>query len=162
MTTALPTTFFRWAFLYLLIFLFSGCSQSTNAFRPKNADSIYVKKITSGPWLMNSAVTTENSEIYDIFSEMDPREKDNALIFYPDQTVFGEEGELKYSENDPQVYQKGKWNIVNGGKTLQVIENGQVAELEILELTTNTLKLRAVDRDPRTNTLMSLTISYNH
>lgn len=140
---------------------FVSCSSSL-AHKDVAPSNSYTNKLVSGPWLMNSVVTTQNTEIFDLYSEMDDREKDNALIFSENFTVFADEGETKYSENDPQIIEKGNWTISNDGKVLQIEEYGMVSELQIVKLTNTELKLRAIDYDSTTNTSMSLTICYNH
>lgn len=150
---------FTLAIATLVFSSLTSCSSSLALNSSPNTEN-YATKLVSGPWLMNSVVSTHNTEIFDLYSEMDSREKDNSLIFKLDKTVVSDEGETKYSENDPQVLPKGNWSISEDGKVLKIEEYGMVSELEILKLTSNELKLRAVDYDSSTNTSMSLTICY--
>ena len=150
---------FTLAIATLILSSFTSCS-STTALKESTSTKNYASKLVSGPWLMNSVVSTHNTEIFDLYSEMDEREKDNSLIFKTDNTVVSDEGATKYSENDPQVFSKGNWSISEDGRVLKIEEYGMVSELEILKLTSNELKLRAVDYDSTTNTSMSLTICY--
>ncbi len=150
-----------WIFLaFSMILILSSCSNSGSIFT--SSRNVYAKKLMSGPWLMNSVVTTQNTSIYDLYSEMDARDKDNSLIFNNDNTVISDEGDLKYNENDPQIIDKGNWKVSKDGKYLIIQEQGEESQLEIMELSASLLKLRAVDFDSSTNSQMSLTICYNH
>lgn len=140
----------------------SSCSLNeqnrTNAYAVKSVE----KNLTSGPWLMNSVVSTHNTEIYDLYAGMDYREKDNSLIFFQNRKVVTDEGVEKYNYTDPQVIDKGLWKLNGDATKLIVEENGEASELEILSISDSELKLRAVEYDAMTDTQMSLTICYRH
>lgn len=152
---------FTFAIASLIFSGLTSCSSSMALNQVPKSEN-YATKLVSGPWLMNSVVSTQNTEIFDLFAEMDSREKDNSLIFKTDQTVVSDEGKTKYSESDPQIIPKGNWTVSEDGKVLRIEEYGMVSELEIIKLTSSELRLRAVDYDSTTNTAMSLTICYNH
>ncbi|MBV4357075.1 hypothetical protein [Pinibacter aurantiacus] len=123
-----------------------GCKKDDN-----NNGSSKTQLITSGNWKVASdyydpAVDwdgdghTEN-EVFNLYSACD---KDDILIFKTDGSLTLEEGASKCDPSDPQVIESTAWKFSNNESILLVGPSGSEQSIQLLELSSTTLKIKVI------------------
>ena len=99
-------------------------------------------RLTTGKWRLTAGTVTYNlggiSQTQDIYSSLEPCEKDNLAIFKTDDTAVTDEGETKCNANDPQQETAGPWTLYENDTRL----NYQGINWKVVTLDASTLKLQ--------------------
>ncbi|MDH7462279.1 lipocalin family protein [Chitinophagaceae bacterium 26-R-25] len=139
------TNFTKRAVLVILaVAVIVGCKKDD-----KNNGSSKTQLITSGNWKVTSdyydpAVDwdgdghTEN-EVFSLYSACD---KDDILVFKTDGSLTFDEGASKCDPSDPQVIETTSWKFSNNETVLLVGPSGSETSVQLLELSSTTLKIK--------------------
>ncbi len=97
--------------------------------------------LTSGSWkVIEQSWNPNNTGWSDIYSSIPTCLKDNTITYRSDLTLLDDEGPTKCNISDQQTI-TGTWSLYSNNTKYSVNWNGKTIEYEILELTTQTLKV---------------------
>ena len=111
--------------------------------------------LTASNWKMTASTVNPEMPVYDDdgniigtsgdeFAQMEPCFKDDFTKFNTDFTVNFDEGPTKCDDSDPQTV-SGTWTFKSNETMLTVTQDGFTQDVNILELTSTTLKLQYSD-----------------
>ncbi len=118
-----------------LLFSISSCKKDST-----NSENTF-DLLTSGPWkTIEQSWNPSNTGWSDFYAGIPTCLKDNTITYRSDLSSLTDEGPTKCNSSDPQTI-TGTWSLYANNTKYSVTVNGNTTEYEILELTTQTLKV---------------------
>ena len=116
-----------------IIIIVSSCATTTDVTPPTNASkSELLAGEVSKSWLLSASFVNGK----DVTQNWEACTKDDLLVFRRDNSYERNEGTLKCSNKDLQVYDKGYWEFDSGQANIVLNKN---KTYKIVTLTANTL-----------------------
>jgi len=86
----------------------------------------------------------DGSDDKDIFSLLEPCDKDDFLLFRADQSLIRVGGEVKCDEDEEPEKDDGTWQFDERTKTLRMSKEGKTEESQLYDLTTDGMVLKHI------------------
>ena len=128
---------------------FGACKKDNNTATPKSKKDL----LTARVWKQTARTITPAIEVdgkleNDLFAHDDDCDKDDLYRYKSDNSFSFEEGAIKCSPTDPDIYDTGTWTFsTDETKLILLYKSGDSYATTILELTENTLKVSFEEED---------------
>lgn len=97
--------------------------------------------------------------ITDWYANLEPCEKDDSFSFNSDGTATIDEGATKCEVSDPQT-STGTWTLNADETMVTIVDDGITQEWEIVDLTSDLLKIKWVNTDVDSGLTFTFTITF--
>ncbi|MBI1228392.1 MAG: hypothetical protein GC192_24370 [Bacteroidetes bacterium] len=129
--------------LFSAVLLFNAC---------KKDEKSKTELLTANCWvataiIVDPPISINGTTISDLYAQSDACDKDDIFCFKSNGTFTNEEGATKCDDADPQVIETGTWTFNQGETVVSVSSNGDISEVEIVELKQKSFKFKVLFED---------------